>query len=48
MKIYRTLEDLVRKAESSDLGSLTSGPDRQDLVAKIRKTKEALFTGFFP
>ena len=44
MKIYRTLEDLVRKAENSEPGSLASGPDRQDLVAKIGKTKEALFS----
>ena len=44
MKIYRTLEDLVRKAENWELGSPTSGPDRQVLVTKIRKTKEALFT----
>ena len=35
MKIYRTLEDLVRKAESSELGSPNSGPDTQDLVTKI-------------
>ena len=44
MKIYRTLKDLVRKAENSEPGSLASGPDRQDLVAKIGKTKEALFS----
>ena len=44
MKIYRTLEDQVRKAENSELCSLTSGPDKQVLVTKIRNTKEALFT----
>ena len=30
MKIYRTLEDLVKKAENAELGSPTSGSDRQD------------------
>ena len=44
MKIYRTLEDLVKKAENAELGSPTSGSDRQDLVTNIRKTKEALFS----
>ena len=44
MKIYRTLEDQVRKAENPELDSWYLGPDKQVLVAKIKKTKESLFT----
>ena len=44
MKMYRTLEDQVRKAENPELDSWYPGPDKQILVAKIKNTKEALFT----
>ena len=44
MKIYRTLEEQVRKAENPELDPRYPGPDKQILIAKIKHTKEALFT----
>ena len=48
MKIYRTLEDQVRKVENPEHDSLYPGPDKQVLIAKIKHTKEALSPGSTP
>ena len=44
MKLYRALEGLVKKAETAELGSPTSGSDGQNLAINIRKTKEVFFS----
>ena len=44
MKIYRTLEEQVRKVENPELDPRYPGPDKQVLIAKIKHTKEALFS----
>ena len=44
MTLHRALEGLVKKAETAELGSPTSGSDRQNLAINIRKTKEAFFS----
>ena len=44
MKIYKTLEEKIRKAENPELDSRYPGPDKQVLIAKIKHTKKALFT----
>ena len=44
MKIYRTLEEQFRKVENPELDPQYPGPDKQVLIAKIKHTKEALFS----
>ena len=44
MTLYRDLKGLVKKAETAELGSPTSGSDQRNLTVNIRKTKEAFFS----
>ena len=44
MKIYRTLEEQVRRVENPEPDPQNPGPDKQVLIAKVKHAKEALFS----
>ena len=44
MKIYRALEEQVRRVEDPEFDPKGSGPGNQDLTAKVKQAREALFS----
>ena len=44
MKVYRALEEQVRRVENPEIDPKRSGPGKQALTAKVKQAKEALFS----
>ena len=44
MKVYRALEEQVRRVENPEIDPQRSGPGKQALTAKVKQAKEALYS----
>ena len=44
MKIYRALEEQIIRVEDPEFDPKSSGPNSQDLAAKVKQAREALFS----
>ena len=44
MKVYRALEEQVRRVENPEFDPKSSGPGNQALTAKVKQAREALFS----